>query len=510
MPTAGASHIHIKYKQMKKYIYIGLFAAVALFAGCSDFLDKVPYEDPSAEALKDEASAIALLNGAYQPLQRPKLYNMRIWALDIIAGNSEVGAGGGTDGIETVTLANFVATADNAAALDIWRGPNPGILYCNTVLESVPEMDIDENLKNRILGEARFLRAHYYFILVQLFGDVPMTVATPKPGDDLLPSRTARSTIYDEVIIADLVEAVRLLPVRESYSGSDVGRASKGAAAGMLAKVYLTLGMYEESLQMSELVETLGYTLNADYSDNFGGEERHKNTGESLFEVQYYGLTKAGFWDDENQANWLSTYMGPRNSGWVGGAYGWNQPTQEFVDSYEEGDLRIEKTILYEGCPPFDGKNYKSNMSNTGYNVRKFLVPLTVSPDYNTNSASVTVLRFADVLLMKAEALNELGRTTEAEEPLYRVRSRAGLTDRADVENLTTEQMRAMIRNERRIELAFEGHRWFDLIRWDNGQYALNFLHSIGKTNAAEKHLLFPIPQKERDANPNLTQNTGY
>lgn len=202
--------------------------------------------------------------------------------------------------------------------------------------------------------------------------------------------------------------------------------------------------------------------------------------------------------------------MGPRNSGWVGGAYGWNQPTQEFVDSYEEGDLRMEKTILYEGCPPFDGKNYKSNMSNTGYNVRKFLVPLTVSPDYNTNSASVTVLRFADVLLMKAEALNELGRTTEAEEPLYRVRSRAGLTDRADVENLTTEQMRAMIRNERRIELAFEGHRWFDLIRWDNGQYALNFLHSIGKTNAAEKHLLFPIPQKERDANPNLTQNTGY
>lgn len=495
---------------MKKLLYIGILVATSLFAACTDFLDKVPYEDPSAEALTDEASAVALINGAYQPLQRPKLYNMRIWTLDIIAGNSEVGAGGGTDGIETITLANFVATADNASALDIWRGPNPGILYCNTVLESVPEMDIDADLKNRILGEARFLRAHYYFILVQLFGDVPMSISTPQPGDNLMPSRTDRMTIYNEVIIPDLKEAVNLLPVRESYSGSDIGRASKGAAAGMLAKVYLTLGMYEESLAMSMLVEELGYTLNADYSDAFGGEERHKNTGESLFEVQYYGLTKAGFWDDENQANWLSTYMGPRNSGWVGGAYGWNQPTQEFVDSYEEGDLRKDKTILYEGCPPFDGMQYKASWSNTGYNVRKFLVPLSVSPDYNTNSAGFVVLRFADVLLMKAEALNELGRTQEAEEPLYRVRRRAGLTNRSDVEGLSQAAMREKIRHERRIELAFEGHRWFDMVRWDGGQYALDFLHTIGKSNAAQKHLLFPIPQKERDANPNLTQNPGY
>ena len=149
-------------------------------------------------------------------------------------------------------------------------------------------------------------------------------------------------------------------------------------------------------------------------------------------------------------------------------------------------------------------------MSNTGYNVRKFLVPLSVSPDYNTNSASVIVLRYADVLLMKAEALNELGQTSDAEEPLYQVRKRAGLTNRGDVEGLTQDQMRDKIRQERRIELAFEGHRWFDMIRWDNGQYALDFLHSIGKINASQKHLLFPIPQKEIDTNPNLKQNTGY
>ncbi|PXV63027.1 putative outer membrane starch-binding protein [Dysgonomonas alginatilytica] len=495
---------------MKKILYIGLLSISVLFVSCSDFLNKEPFEDPSAETINDEASAIALVNGAYQPLQRPKLYNMRIWTLDIVAGNSEVGAGGGTDGIETITLANFVTTTDNAAALDIWRGPNPGILYCNTVLENVPNANISESLRNRCIGEAKFLRAHYFFILVRLFGDVPMALTALKPGDDLLPTRTNKMTIYNDVIIPDLKEAINLLPAREEYKGSNVGRASKGAAAGMLAKVYLTLGMYQECLDMCNLVESLGYTLNPDYSDCFGGEPQNKNTPESLFEVQYYGLTKAGFWDDENQASWLSTYMGPRNSGWVGGAYGWNQPTEEFVSQYEEHDLRKDKTILYEGGPAFDGKQYKKSMSSTGYNVRKFLVPLSVSPDYNTNSASVIVLRYADVLLMKAEALNELGQTKEAQEPLYQVRKRAGLTTRADVEGLNQDQMREKILKERRIELAFEGHRWFDMIRIDNGQYALNFLHSIGKVNATSKHLLFPIPQKERDANPNLSQNTGY
>lgn len=495
---------------MNKIFYTAFLIFPLLFSACSGFLDKEPFEDPSAESVKDAASAVAMVNAAYQPLQRPKLYNMRIWSLDIMAGNSAVGAGGGDDGIETIQLANFSTGPDNFAAVDLWRGPNPGILYCNTVLENVPDMDIDENLKNRIIGEAKFLRAHYYFLLVQLFGDVPMSLVPPKPSDDLNQERIDKNRIYNEVIIPDLNDAINLLPRREEYGDEDKGRATKGAAAGMLAKVYLTLKQYEQAVEMCNLVADYGYVLNPDYSDCFGGEKRHKNTPESLFEVQYYGLTNAGFWDDENQANWLSTYMGPRNSGWVGGGYGWNQPTEEFVSQYEEGDLRKDKTVLYEGGPLFDGKQYKSNMSSTGYNVRKFLVPLSVSPDYNTNAANIVVLRYADVLLMKAEALNELGRTGEAVEPLYSVRERAGLTNKQELENLSQIEMRAKIRQERRIELAFEGHRWFDMIRWDNGQYALDFLHGIGKLNAARKHLLLPIPQVERDANPKLKQNPGY
>lgn len=495
---------------MKKIIYIGSLILFTLFASsCSDFLDKESYTEPSPEYIKDEASLIALVNGAYQPLQRPKIYNMRMWTLDIVAGNSEVGAGGGTDGIETIQLANFVTGSDNAAALDIWRGPNPGILYCNTVLKYAPEMtNVSTEIRDRSIGEAKFLRAHYYFLLVQLFGDVPMSTEPLKPTDNIKPERTDKNIIYNEIIIPDLLSAIDLLPA--SYPDIDKGRATKGAAAGMLAKVYLTLEKYDECLKMIEIVEGLGYALNSDYSDCFGGEAKHKNTVESLFEVQYFGLTNAGFWDDENQANWLSTYMGPRNSNFVGGGYGWNQPTQEFVDQYEPGDVRKEKTILYEGCPPFDGKSYKKTMSNTGYNVRKFLVPLSISPDYNTNSASVIVLRFADVLLMKAEALNELGQTDKAVEPLYEVRKRAHLTDKSAIQGLSQDEMKHLILKERRIELAFEGHRWFDLIRVDGGQYGLDFLHSIGKVNASRKHLLLPIPQKDIDSNPNLKQNSGY
>ena len=199
--------------------------------------------------------------------------------------------------------------------------------------------------------------------------------------------------------------------------------------------------------------------------------------------------------------------MGPRNSNFVAGCYGWNQPTQEFMDQWEAGDKRKDLTVLYDGCPDFDGKSYKSSYSYTGYNVRKFLVPKSISPEYNTSPANFVVYRYADVLLMKAEALNELGETDQAAIPLNIVRKRAGLDA---VSGLTQSEMRDKIIHERRMEFAFEGHRWFDMIRLDHGSYALKFLKSIGKTNVTKDRLLFPIPQTEIDANPLMTQNPGY
>ncbi len=488
--------------------YIAVFSLMLMAMSCETFLEKYPLDTVNTENFyKTADDAIAAINAAYQPLQRPKLHNMRMWTTDIIAGNSEVGANPveANDGIETKDQANFITTTDNRGVLDLYQGPAPGILYANLVLQKVPDTAMDEELKNRILGEAKFLRAYYYFILVRFFGDVPLILKPQTPGDDLRPFRTPESEVYDQ-IIRDLEEAIQQLPRREEYAAKDTGRASKGAAAGMLAKVYLTLGEWQKTVDLCNQVTSLGYALNDNYADNFNPET--ENSIESLFEVQYVNPVN-NFWDDANQSSWTTNFMGPRDSPLTSVGWGWNLPTQEFVDAYEPGDLRKDVTIFYEGGPQFDGKDYKASMSYaTGYNVRKFIMPASYVPSGSSGSPlNWPVLRYADVLLMKAEALNELGSTSDAEAPLNEVRDRAGLDP---VSGLNKDQFRDAVLHERRIELAFEGHRWFDLIRIQNGAYGLSFLHSIGRTNATEKHLLFPIPQAERDVNPNLTQNPGY
>jgi hypothetical protein len=490
---------------MTRYIItLTLFALLAV--SCSkDFLEKAPLDSINTENFyQTEADAIAAINGAYQPLQWPKLYNMRMWTSDIMAGNSIVGAGGGDDGRETQDMANFVTTTDNPGVLDLFRGPPPGILRCNVVLQEVPGMDIDERIKNRVLGEAYFLRGLYHFILVRYFGDFPLILEPLAPGDDLRPLRTDKDIVYEQIII-DLTMAMDLLPPKSTYSASDLGRAAKGSATGLLAKVYLTLGDCDQVVSLCNEVSSLGYSLNPNYGDNF--DLLNKNSQESLFEIQYVSDAGEDFWSNENQASWLSTFTGPRNSDMVAGGWGWNQPYQEFVDAYEEGDLRKDVTILYEGCPPFDGQDYDPAYSTTGYNLRKFLVTKSESATSDNSPMNFTVLRYADVLLMEAEALNNLGRTSEAEDPLNAVRKRAGLLP---VTGLSQSEFRDKVLHERRMELAFEGQRWFDMIRIDGGQWGLDFLHSIDKLNATEKYLLFPIPLKEIESNPNLTQNPGY
>ncbi|OCK51269.1 hypothetical protein BA768_17070 [Chryseobacterium sp. CBo1] len=491
---------------MKK-LKIAIFALLTLtITSCNDdFLDKVqPDTINTGNYPKTAEELITVVNGAYQPLQRAKLYNMRMWTSDIFAGNSIVGAGGGDDGIETTQLANFVTSTDNQGVLDLWRGPWPGILSSNIIIKTAPTLNIADDIKNRSLGEAYFLRAHYYFILVRFFGDVPLITEPQNADGDLYPARSPKSEVYN-LIISDLEKAITMLPSKSNYSSADKGRASKGAAVGALAKVYLTLGNWQKTLDYTTQLESMGYALNSDYADNFNVNT--ENSIESLFEVQYASNGGYDFWSNENQASWASTFMGPRGGNFVGGGWGWNQPTQEFANSYETGDIRKSKTIFYQGCPQYDGKDYSSTYSLTGFNVRKFLVPLSAFPSYDNSPLNFPVMRYSEVLLMKAEALNELGQTSQAEVPLNLVRARAGLNG---VSGLTQSAFRDKVLHERRIEFAFEGQRWFDLVRVNNGQYGLNFLHSIGKTNASTKHLLLPVPQIERDRNPNLTQNFGY
>lgn len=500
---------------------LSLAALSSTFTAC-DFLDRQPFDkvDPTVEVT--DAVALSMANACYRTLQSSNMYNQRIWTLDIVAGNSNVGAGGGTDGLETVQAANFTTLSDNGMALYMWRSPWVGIGQCNILIQSMESADgLSEAVRNQCLGEALFLRAHYYFILVRLYGAVPTRLTPYEPGTSTAIARDKIETNYEN-IIADLKRAAELLPMKQEYAAKDLGRATKDACYTELANVYLTLaghglsinGMnrqeyYEAVADLCTEVENMGYDLEScKYEDNF--DATIHNGGESIFEVQFSGDKEYDFWGNNPQSSWLSTFMGPRNSDFVAGSWGWNQPTEEFVRQYEEGDLRKAITIFYDGCPVWDpdgvNKPYKSSYSNTGYNVRKFLVTKAISPDFNTSPANFVVYRFADVLLMKAEALNEV-RPSEAYASINRVRRRAGLKD---LSGLSQDEMREAIIHERRIELAFEGHRWFDMIRINDGQYAVDFLHSIGKTNATKDRLIFPIPQTERDANPLMGQNPGY
>lgn len=497
--------------KLHKIILIQL-AAVLTFASCGDdFLTKTPKNAVDPNMPMSDSVVIAMANACYRPLQSSNLYNQRIWGLDIVAGNSNVGAGGGTDGLETVQAANFVAGSDNGMALYMWRSPWVGIGQCNTLIASLEANGYEAgSVQERALGEALFLRSHYYFLLVRLFGGVPLRTAPFQPGDNTDIARASKDDTY-RLIMSDCQRAIDILPAKRDYDDSNVGRACRDAALTQMAEIYLTLApqhpaYYEHVVNLCDSVTALGYDLGqCTYAGNF--DATVNNGPESIFEVQYSGNTKYDFWGNNPQSSWLSTFMGPRNSGFVAGGYGWNQPTQEFIDQYEDGDLRKDLTVFYQGCPDYEGKTYKSSYSNTGYNVRKFLVSKSISPEYNTSPANFVVYRYADVLLMKAEALNELGRTTEAYESLNIVRRRAGLSD---VKGLSQSDLREKIIHERRIELAFEGRRWFDLIRLGDGTYAINFLHSIGKSNATKERLLFPIPQTEMDANHAMTQNPGY
>lgn len=493
-------------------IFFAIAATLSL-TSCKGFLDSFPSYavDPSVSVT--DSVAIALVNGCYTPLQSSNLYNQRIWSLDIVAGNSNVGAGGGDDGIETTQVANFAADAANGFALYIWRSPWVGIGQCNTAIQALLNENnpVSDAVRSRSLGEAYFLRAHYYYILVRLFGRVPL-ITTPHNADES--TDIARAKSIDEnysLIIDDCTKAIELLPVKSSYGSSDHNRVCKEAALAMLADVYLTYKPsehYADVVSLCEQIEALGYDLSkCEFADNFGIAA--VNSREALFTVGYSGDTQYDFWGGSCQSSWLSTFMGPRNSGMVAGSYGWNQPTEEFMREWETGDLRKAVTVFYKGCPAFDGKSYKASWSNTGYNVRKFLVTKADSPEYNTNPANFVVYRFADILLKKAEALNELGRTNEAIVPLNKVRSRAGLS--SVTAGISQDALREKIIHERRMELAFEGHRWFDMIRINDGEYALQFLTSIGRKPKKER-LLLPIPLTEIDSNNAMKndQNPGY
>src|SRR5687767_14562500 len=300
----------------------------------------------------------------------------------------------------------------------MWGGLYEGITRSNIVLQKIPAITMNEDLKMRILAEAKFLRAYYYFTLINIFGDVPLLLE-PKNADQLQIPQTSVSAIFETLIEPDLMAAA--LHLSPGYSGENVGRATSGAAKALLAKAYLFQEKWDDAAQVStELINSGTYALMPVYKDNFTAN--FKNNSESVFEIQH--LTQ----QDPFTGNSLNQWFAPRGDG----GYGFNAPTQDFVNEFEKTiaqvyDPRLDYTVGRDSMPWYNGVLFSKNWSPTGYLTKKHQQPFSEISKALKGDASIdyVAIRYADVLLWNAEALNEGGNPAQALVPLNLVRKRA-------------------------------------------------------------------------------------
>jgi len=471
--------------------------------GCGEkYLDLKPNDQVTTQSFyQNESDAVQAATACYAQLNRGGQYNYALWGIgEIMSDNSFTGGGGGGDGAEETQLDFFNIPVTNPMVGRLWGGCYVGIGNCNLVLQKVPGIAVmDETVRKRCLGEAQFLRAKYYFDLVRAFGDVPLVLVPPASPADARRPRDPAADVYAR-IVTDLKAAIPNLP--PSYSGTDLGRATKWAATGLLAKVYLTQGnTAEAAIQARAVISGSGKSLWANYGDNF--KVANENGQESLFEVQYlsglneYIFDGLGFVGNE--------FFAPRGQGLVPqGGYGFNVPEKEFADGYEAGDKRRVVTIWSPGDAYPAGSASASQPASlvgspNGFNCKKWFVG-KVNTNVWDSPLNFPVLRLAEMYLILAEAA---GGTSEGFTALNTVRQRAGLplATPANTPNFANAVLR-----ERRYELAFEDDRWFDLKRTGR---LLNNPALLAK-GIKPYNLVLPIPQSERDANPNLAQNPGY
>jgi hypothetical protein len=499
-----------------KLIKIGtvLLLLASIFAGCTKEDLTIAPTIPIITVdnyFQTEEQAIAGVNAAYTPLSA--IYNGAAWHIgDIMSDDTDLGGGGGGDGLETAELDNFSVTSFNPIVNLMWAQCYFGILRANLVLEKVPGIvNMSQSIKDRSLGEARFLRALYYYHLVRLYGDVPLYTNVISAQESSNIARSPKAEVLKQ-IITDLKEAEKLLPT--TYSGDNRGRASRGTAKGMLASVYLWQGdKTNAAAKAKEVIDAGTYRLLANYGDNFNLD--NENSQESMFEVQY--RSGGGQWSDFGAGQKLNTFFAPREQGIVqSGGYGWNVPTKDFADQYEKTGAGYSTINDKRRAPSMWIPGDKAGAytqpaqligSPLGLNVKKYFVPVANSLGDNggwTCALNVPIMRYSEMLLIYAEAAGQAAGKTYIDQ----VRARAGLA--ALPAGLTDAQYLAAVYKERRIEFAFEMHRWYDLLRHPDPNYFLTVMRAAGKTNIQPKHRYLPIPQNERDKNANLTQNDGY
>lgn len=483
-----------------KYNLIAIALLGFSFSSCSDFLEQNPQTDLSEnDFYKTADDILSAVNGVYSSLQEGDIYGNWYVFGEIPSDNTRNQLSG------SVTTQNefdqFYIDTQNSMIANFWKAAYKVINRTNTILGRIDGIEINTELANRYKLECKFIRALMYFNLVRVYGDVPLILKEISISESYDILREPKENVYNQ-IIADLKEA-QDLPV--SYSTAEDGRATQGAAKALLANVYMTLHKYAEAETiLAEIINSGQYSLleNTPGSLNIDGYKNvfspvNHNSKEGIFEIQFL---KGGYGEGSNYAN----NFAPENSGTnvvaVGGTGGNNIPEMDIYNAYEEGDLRRDFSMSL---------GYYDNRKNNEWVESRYVCKFMDVP-YQNNDASnnYPVIRYADVILMYAEALNQNGKTAEACKYLNMTRRRGfgyQTTETSPVDLQTTDkaQFALMVEQERRVELAFENHRWFDLIRTGR---AVEVMRSKG-FSLNETNLICPIPQKQIDVNPKLTQN---
>lgn len=409
-----------------------------------------------------------------------------------------------SDGGDITQFKSLSYTASNAPIADYYSACYSSIYLSNEALALASALDDTESLKNKYLAEALFLRSVMYFRLAQAFGGVPY-VDRVLGQDEKTPARSLRDEIWQN-LEHDLNIAIPLLPSRNTLLGSsNEGRATQNAARAVLAKVYMYQRNWSGALGMTTTIISSGdNSLNTPYNQIFTEAEEYGD--ESVFEVYCEERPSEQIYLGSQFAQ-IQGIRGIPNLGW-----GFNAPSQVLMDAYETGDPRKAASVIADG-DVLDGKKVRADASGYKFFNKKAYTKLSERgvhgrpPEAQGTWVNIRVIRYADVVLMHAEAACELGDTNEALAKLEMIRARARGGDNSILPKITTtdiDELRAKIHQERRIELAMEWERFYDLVRWDEAKSVIpNFV--IGK------HELFPIPQTEIDKSEGIiTQNPGY
>jgi len=468
-----------------------LIVLVVFFYSCKkNFLDVEPQGEQKAEQFfNSEQDAIQSVTSIYGNLNSWENCGFALLAITSIpSDDADKGSSPGDAGFLD-EFDSFTFTPTQFLIDLFWRGQYQGINLSNQCINNIPGIEMNPVLKERLIAEAKFLRAYHYFNLVRTFGDVPKVLATPKTEEELNPLRVSKDEIY-QLIEQDLNDAANRLPA--FYSGKDIGRATSGSAAAMLAKVNLYKKNWGMAISNSERVMNGSYTLMTNYEQIF----RVENNMESIFEVQTQNDINCGLTD-----NWTNIQAVRGQWGW-----GFNTPTEDLEKAYEPNDTRKNGTILFRGETTPQGDKVSDVASNPRYNQKAYQ-PTSIPNLCGADPKEVNrkVLRLGDILLIHAEACNESGQTAKALTSLNKVRIRAGLDS---VKVTEQSELRNIIWKERRVEMAMEEDRFFDLVRQGR---AGTVLRAAGKQFVDGKNELFPIPQNQITlSGGRLTQNPGY